>query len=492
MTDPKSRPSLKLVLGVSALGVLAACDGGIDVADGGIRGTGDSVGPVSGFGSVYVNGVRFDTSSLNGKITSNDGIDTEAQLEKGMIVRVEGKWQDDGQGTATALEYDDTLRGTVSDVVFDERRDRLTFSIYGQEVRADTQTVFKDTKLSSLKDGDFVRVSAWLADNGYRASFIGLIDDGHEDDIEVEGSVDSFSMQTNLNSFRLKGQLVQYSSASLASSGLSEDALGDGRLLEVEGALVDGTIVARSIRPHDGARYRSSEGADTELSGPANAVNPSLGFYRVGGQLVELSADTQFAGLNAEEFGNDLLVKVEGEIREGVLVAESVERRESGAKVEAVITQVPDLSTQRLEVGGVPVLVNSSTLIADDDQEGLRMTFERLQLGDSIEVDGIEKLDAAGNVYLEAVKIERNSDDKADGDSDEPGAVTSFELEGNLIQSSMTDLQILGVTMAITENSALDDTEALLPGRVVGVQYRLLDNGSYEILEVDVDDEDDD
>lgn len=488
MTDPKSRPSLKLVLSVSVLGVLTACDGGVDVADGGIRGTGDSVGPVSGFGSVFVNGVRFDTSALNGKVTSNDGIETEDQLEKGMIVRVEGKWQDDGQGTAMALEYDDTLRGKVSDLVFDENRDRLTFTIYGQVVHADTQTVFRGAKLSTLANGDFVRVSAWLADNGYRASFIGVMEDGREDDIEVEGSIDSLSMQTNLNIFRLQGQVVQYSSASLAVSGLSEDALGDGRLLEVEGEMVGGTIVARSIHPHDGERFRADEGSDSELSGPANAVNASQGFYRVGGQLIALSTDTEFSGLSAEDLANDLLVKVEGEVREGILVAEEIERREAGAKVEAQITQLPNLVEQRLEVGGVPVMVNASTLIADD--EDLRMTFENLQFGDSIEVDGIEKLDDSGNVYLEAVKIERSSDE--DLGSDAPDEESSFELQGNLIQSSMTDLQILGVTMAITENSALDDTEALLPGRVVGVQYRLLDNGSYEILEVDVDDEDDD
>ena len=51
---------LKLAAAPIALGVLSACGGGgggVDVADGGIRGTGSSVGPVSGFGSVFVNGV---------------------------------------------------------------------------------------------------------------------------------------------------------------------------------------------------------------------------------------------------------------------------------------------------------------------------------------------------------------------------------------------------------------------------------------------------
>ena len=68
----------------SVFGAISACGGaggGLDVADGGIRGTGSSVGPVSGFGSVFVNGVEFSTDDIpNREVESNDGITAEGLL----------------------------------------------------------------------------------------------------------------------------------------------------------------------------------------------------------------------------------------------------------------------------------------------------------------------------------------------------------------------------------------------------------------------------
>src|SRR6056297_1829152 len=77
-----------LAAGTVAFGAISACggggsDGGLDVADGGIRGTGSSVGPVSGFGSVFVNGVEFSTDGiLNQTVQSDDGISTETELSE--------------------------------------------------------------------------------------------------------------------------------------------------------------------------------------------------------------------------------------------------------------------------------------------------------------------------------------------------------------------------------------------------------------------------
>ena len=105
-----------LVAGTVTFGVISACGGAgggsVDIADGGIRGTGSSVGPVSGFGSVFVNGVEFITRGIvNQEVESNDGIEFETDLSEGMILRVEGEWRYNGTGTAKNLGYDDTLRG---------------------------------------------------------------------------------------------------------------------------------------------------------------------------------------------------------------------------------------------------------------------------------------------------------------------------------------------------------------------------------------------
>ncbi|MCB1638813.1 MAG: hypothetical protein KDI15_08200, partial [Thiothrix sp.] len=58
--------------------LLAACgDGGGNLAEGGITGSGISVGPITGFGSIWVGGVHFDVS--NAEFVRNGQVTDEAQ-----------------------------------------------------------------------------------------------------------------------------------------------------------------------------------------------------------------------------------------------------------------------------------------------------------------------------------------------------------------------------------------------------------------------------
>src|SRR5690606_26449430 len=124
------------------------------LADGGIRGTGSSVGPVSGFGSVFVNGTRFE---FDGTVVSNDGITSEEQLELGMILRIDGQWQGNGEGAAETVEYDDTLRGPMMvESPWDLATKTAGVSILGRQVRIDSQTVLKGVSTDTLTDGTFV------------------------------------------------------------------------------------------------------------------------------------------------------------------------------------------------------------------------------------------------------------------------------------------------------------------------------------------------
>jgi hypothetical protein len=72
---------------------------------------GISFGPVTGFGSVFVNGTAFDTNDA--VILVNGEPATEASLTEGMLVRVEGEWTGTGTGTADRMEYRNDIRGPV-------------------------------------------------------------------------------------------------------------------------------------------------------------------------------------------------------------------------------------------------------------------------------------------------------------------------------------------------------------------------------------------
>ena len=81
--------AIKLVMAGALVGGLAACGGGgsgsSGSADTSASSQGTSVGAVTGFGSVYVNGTRFTT---DGRVDSDDGLEREKiyaeiqQLEK--------------------------------------------------------------------------------------------------------------------------------------------------------------------------------------------------------------------------------------------------------------------------------------------------------------------------------------------------------------------------------------------------------------------------
>src|SRR5690606_4375339 len=222
------------------------------------------------------------------------GIAMESELDEGMILRIEGQWQTSGQGTAERVEYDDTFRGEVAGLTFvadpdtSDQRESVTFTIYGQTITADQQTVFKGVSLQTLADAVFVRVSAWrLADGSYRASYIGLID-AITDNVEIEGRIES-DADVSLNRFRLNGFPVSYSDGPGAfKDGLSEGDLRAGVGIEVEGRLddLDGEpgLIANAIGRDESRRYNRSDDDAIEFSGPvADAYNSATRQFSMNG-----------------------------------------------------------------------------------------------------------------------------------------------------------------------------------------------------------------
>src|SRR5690554_2359130 len=458
MTSDQLRKRLSQAIAPVAFGIFSACGGGggggIGIADGGIRGTGSSVGPVSGFGSVFVNGVKFET---DGEVISNDGIEREDQLEEGMILRIDGDWRDDGSGDADTVEYDDTFRGPVSDVQqildADGAVDAVTFTIYGQPLVVDKQTVTKRTTLATLTNGDFVRVSGWRQpDRVYRASFLGLFD-GTENDVEIEGLIDADSLDTRLQQFSINGQLVSYDSA-LFTDDLGESDLAEGLLVEVEGSISGSDFIAENVNKGEVRRYRRGTGDDIEFAGPVNsAYSASARTFEINGLIVQVDNDTEFDdGLTESDLVPGLLIQVEGTFRsDGTVLAEEIEAREGNASVEGVVdVNTLDPANETFRVGGVLVKVTPLTIISDDDSD------QRLKLADlngsyELEVDGIERTSASGVVFLEAFQIERDDDDS------EAGEELEFELTGELTEVSGTVFSILGIEIE-TSGAEFDDT----------------------------------
>ncbi|MCW9009460.1 DUF5666 domain-containing protein, partial [Marinobacter sp.] len=242
--------AIKLVLVGTLAGGLAACGGGGSGSSGSVGASGNaegtSVGAVTGFGSVYVNGTRFAT---DGSVSSDDGIEREGQLEKGMVLKIKGGWDERGQGQADAVFYDDTLRGPLVAATWDATASTGQLELLGQVVVLNNQTVFRGAtpvELAAAPANYRVRVSGWRLDDGsFRASFVGarLLGSDFDDvnEAELEGVVQNLDAQ--LQTFTINGFTVDYTSA-VADDDFSLDQLENGLAVEVEGQLnADGDVL---------------------------------------------------------------------------------------------------------------------------------------------------------------------------------------------------------------------------------------------------------
>ena len=69
---------------------------------------------ITGFGSVFVNGVEFDTSGAGFDVDDNPAA-MESDLGIGMVVAVTGTVNNDGiTGSASLIEYDEAIEGPIA------------------------------------------------------------------------------------------------------------------------------------------------------------------------------------------------------------------------------------------------------------------------------------------------------------------------------------------------------------------------------------------
>lgn len=488
-----------------AFGAISACGGsgggGLDVADGGIRGTGSSVGPVSGFGSVFVNGVEFSTDDIpNREVESNDGITAEGLLSEGMILRVEGEWRVDGTGTADKLSYDDTLRGPVGQVTPDPSGagEFVTLSVMGQSVRVDRQTVVRGTTFATLLAEsaitDHVRVSAWRqADGSYRAGYIQIINPD-QTDIELEGAVSA--MDISQNQFNIGTITVQYDENSVIfGSGLTETDLINGSALEVEGELNGNTLFAATIDRDDARRFSRSTADDIEFTAVIDAsYTPSgagtrPGQFTMGGLTVRVTDATELDdSITLDELTEGLLIQVEGQfLSDTVVEAEEIELRDGNAKVKGVVTSATD---NALLIGGVEVRLSSTTALTVED--GSDISFQAIPTGTTtVEVEGVEK-EQGGDIFIEALKIEVD-DEIADFDDRD-----LYELEGKLTNITPATITVLGISInagpgAYDSNTQSDIIDRFDNGEILILEVEYSKNGNDFIAdEIDLEENDDD
>jgi hypothetical protein len=397
-----------------ALILVTACGGGsVQTAGsggggGGIGGTGATArGSIDGFGSIFVNGVEFETDSAT--ITIDGQPANETLLGLGMVVTVEGEINTDGiTGTATRVIFDDDIQGPVVGLTLSADGNRLTFNVMGITVIADkTATVFADTSFATLTNNDLVEISGLV--NGLGDVIASRIErkgsfNAGVSEVEVKGLISNASD----NIFTLGSFTVNASGADL--SELDGGVIANGLEVEVKGTLSGSTITASQVESEDDL-IANTNNTSTEVSVEGVVANfMSLADFEIVGITVDASGATFEPASLASTINDDITVDVEGTIVNGVLIATQVEAEEGNIEAETTVSSV-DTVNRTITVGyingSVTFTITNETRLDDDTGVEALLTLDEINAGDFLEIRGYE----GNSSELIATEIKRDDPD---------------------------------------------------------------------------------
>ena len=423
------RQLLSTLLLVAAMPLLYSCGGGgsSTVAEGGIGGTGVSVGRITEFGSIFVNGIEYETDSTTFTIDNTSG--TESDLAIGMVVRVSGsKDETTASGTAVSVDYNSLVTGPV-DSVFNTTTDEL--GVMGQTVIVNSDTVFEGSatkpSLSDLAIDDIVEVSGFSDGDSGRILATRIELKTGTSRYEIIGNVTGISG----TSFQIGGLTIQAGMLSIPAAGTLVEAEGNA-------PLVGGELIADDISTvGNGDGTVGDDGDEIEIEGQVTVdFDAGTNRFTLNGQVVEIVSGASIEGGTTADLLIGRVVEVEGVMDNDILLADEIELETEDSDKTELLTEIGigdvDVAAKTVTLMGKVILVDNSTIFESDRDTESTFTLADLVPGDFLEA---KVFDDAG--VLTASKLTLEND---------PGTYDS-ELEGNPVRVDSTTVSILGITV---------------------------------------------
>lgn len=320
-----------------AVATLTGCGGGSSTTASapGTGGTGQyatvySQGSITGFGSVIINGIKFDDVQASVQLDGAAAVTTDLRL--GMVAAVQGQRSTSAAlGTASSIEVWSMGQGLVTQVL---TAGGTEFTVAGMTVQTDSATVF-DGVSSAAQLSINSRVAVWglqvSADgSGWKATRVALVTATAQ---VSTGLVSVSGLQRQLNGLTL--------------TGAAAAALTAGELVRVQGALsADGRSVAveRVTLLGAGLVGAQPEG-DIEIEGFVTSM-PANGRLMLGSIEVDISSAVYSPA--GAVIAQGARVEVYGAWQSGVLKATKVELENESSlhtvEIEARIEQFTSLA----------------------------------------------------------------------------------------------------------------------------------------------------
>lgn len=311
------REGLIALLGSAA--ALAGCGGGgtSGVASVTSGGTGSfSSGAITGFGSVIVNGVRYDDSKA--RITDDDGsLRSSGDLKLGMVVSISGSAVITGVNgsvaSANSIGYGSELKGPI------ESKGGQTLVVLGQTVQITASTVFEagiTGGLSGLNVGQLVEVHGFIDPVGNQLVATRIEHEDNASECKLQGQVKT--LNTGAKTFSIGTLTISYASVPSAElpAGLAEGLLVRVRL---QATPATGIRIATRVRA---VEHHLEDRDQAEVEGTITAFT-SASQFSVNGLPVNATGARFPDGTQGLVLG--AAVEVEGRLSGGVLVATEVE-----------------------------------------------------------------------------------------------------------------------------------------------------------------------
>lgn len=401
----------------------------------------ETTGVITGFGSVFINGVEYETDST--EVTTDDNnAASEADLQVGMIVSLTGTVNDDGStGTASAIYYEEQIKGPLDSIDLAAN----TLTVLGQVVVFDDLTNLENIILADLIPGDFLEISGFFNSNNELYATRIEKDNPVDETLKIQGVISQLDIANQ--TFSLSNMTIDYSSAEFVNT--SADTLANDLIVRVKGdasALVNNVFTVNQVK----AKVRENtptEGESLHLEGLITRLD-STEFFVVNDINVVVDNNTEFEYGNATMLAVNTYVKVKGAINsEGNLVAKEIRIQQAmEIKIEGFV-QAVDLNANTITVLDVVFNIDEQTQMKDDsDNDKKYFSLSDVAVNDFVELKGF--VDSNGNNI--ATQLERKNHD-ARADTEIKGKVEE-------IKADSFNFVLSGITVAVTETTVLENS----------------------------------
>ena len=400
------------------LAVLSGCSGGESGT--GVQPEQTTVGEITGFGSIIVNGIHFETDQIELIEVDDDDTAVETDLEVGMVVRVIGTVSADGTtGVARQVLMSTAVEGLVFQNNFGVDQ---TINVMGQTINITNDTHFNSSIVAIAGFDDLVANQTSVEVHGYTdglgeffATMVNVVqNNGVAPEVKLLGRIQNLARVDDLSgSFDIGGISVDYivNNPTSFDDGLQALDLVNDMYIEVESENYTGTgdVLATEIESAD---LNESEGSGYELEGIVTDItNIGINEFSLNGQRVLFDPMTVvFEGGDVSDIQLDTELEVEGVYSNGALQAHEISFHvESDMELTGIVDSVISGDTLRIldsdTMTLIDITVNELTSYEDEvDETNQYFSFDDITQGMNLKVKYYVDVDSMQNI---ATQVDR-------------------------------------------------------------------------------------